>query len=248
LLVAVLGAPLACAQGRGTLDEKIVREAQLVASGTRVELYQHGLQADPALVATAERALARMEELLGRKLDEPTLGPRVRIYVAASTAVSHVWRGYGHRSDPQARLFLNARVAQLALGGSNATYAHELAHLLTWRFHSHTLREGLADWLALQLHPHAAVGPNAYGNESSPFVPAEIEDYLGTTRAPPGAVISEAYYRRAYYFASYRFVRFLMQRSGMATFLQLYDSEDPESAFPRLYGADRKELAAASAR
>ncbi len=246
LIIAVLAAPLAYGQRRsGTLDEEIIREAQLVASGARVDLFQHGLAVDPALVKAAEHALTRMEELLGRRLDESTLGPRVRIYVAAGTTVSHVWRGYEHPSDPKAVLFLNPRVAQLALRGTNATYAHELAHLLTWRFYSHTLREGLADYLALQVHPGAGVGPNIEGY-APPAVPPEVEEYLGTAHAPPSAVIDDAQFRRAYYYASYRFVRFLIERAGMVTFLKLYEARDPESEFLRLYGARRNELVLAA--
>jgi len=118
------------ARGSATPDEQIVKEAQLVASGPRVDLYQHSVGVDPALVETAERALHRMETLLGRPLDEPTLGPRVRIYVSAAIRVSHVWRGYDHPLDPKAIVFLNPIVARRALSGTNATYAHELAHLL----------------------------------------------------------------------------------------------------------------------
>lgn len=249
LTATCLAAPPANGQRRsGTPDQQIVQEAQLVASRGRVDLYQHGLTADPALAEAADRALTRMEELLGRGLDQATLGSRVRIYVAASTTVSHVWRGYEHPSDPKAVLFLNPMVARSALLGRNATYAHELAHLLTWRFHSHTLREGLADYLALQVHPGAGIGPNVDGYASPPIVPAEVQEYLGTTRAPPGALLTDTQFRRAYYFASYRFVSFLIQRAGMSTFLQLYDSNDPDSAFARLYGASRQELAVASAK
>lgn len=248
LFLAVLAAPLAYGQLRSaTSDEQIVQEAQLVASGARVDLFQHGLVIDPALVHLAERALTRMEKLLGRQLDESTLGARIRIYVAAGTTVSHVWRGYEHPSDPKAMLFLNPRVAQLALTGANATYAHELAHLLTWRYYSHTLREGLADYLALQIHPGAGIGPNFAGYADPPSVPQEVEQYLGTTRAPPHAVRSEIQFRRAYYFASYRFVRFLVERRGMATFLEIYDAREPEKEFLRLYGAPREELVAAAA-
>jgi hypothetical protein len=232
----------------GMPDEQIVREAQLVSSGARVDLFGYGVAVDPALVGAAERALARMEELLGSKLDVFTLGPRVRIYVAAGIRVSHVWRGYDHPSDPKAVLFLNPRVAQLALTGTNATYAHELAHLLAWRYHSHTLREGLADYLALQVHPGAGVGPNFEGYASPPSVTNEIEAYLGTTRAPPAAVMDDAEFRRAYYYASYRFVRFLIERAGMVTFLKLYGATDPESELVRLYGASRQDLALAAAK
>lgn len=230
-----------------TPDERIVQEAELVASGARVDLFQHGLNVDPALVEVAERALARMEELLGRRLDEATLGPRIRIYVSADITVSHVWRGYQHPDDPRAMLFLNPRVARLAPSGRNATYAHELAHLLAWRYRSHTLREGLADYLALQVHPGAGVGPNFAGYALPPDVPPEIEQYLGTIRPPPPAIRSEIEFRRAYYFASYRFVRFLIERGGMAKFLELYDARDPEREFTRLYRASREELAAAAA-
>jgi hypothetical protein len=242
-------ASIAYGQRRSAVtDEQIVQEAQLVASGARVDIFQHGVAVDPALVGAAESALAKMETLLGRNLDESTLGPRVRIYVSASTTISHVWRGYNHPSDPKAMVFLSPRVAEAALRGANATYAHELAHLLTWRYASHTLREGLADYLALQIHPGAGVGPNPQGYASPPSVSSDIEEYLGTTRAPPGAVISDAAFRRAYYFASYRFVRYLIERAGIAVFLRLYDASDPESEFQSLYGASRKELVLAAAK
>ncbi|MFH1602607.1 MAG: hypothetical protein ABIH03_01725 [Pseudomonadota bacterium] len=249
LIVAVLAAPLARAQRRSdTPDQQIIREAQLVASGARVDLFQHDLVVDAGLVQAAERALAGMEELLGHKFDETTFGPRGRIYVSSSPSISHVWRGYEHPSDPKAVLFLNPRVARLGLRGTNATYAHELAHLLAWRFYSHTLREGLADYLALCIHPGAGVGPNIEGYASPPAVPAEVETYLGTARAPPAALKNDTRFRRAYYFASYRFVRFLIERDGMATFLKLYQARDPESEFPRLYRVPREELVVAAAR
>jgi len=246
---ACFAVPLAYGQRRGAVpDEQIIREARLIASGARVDLFEHGTAVDPALAEAAESALARMEELLGRKLDESLLGHRVRIYVSASTAVSHVWRGYEHPRDPKSVLFLNPRVAEAALRGANATYAHELAHLLAWRFYSHTLREGLADYLALQVHPGAAVGPNIGGLASPPSVTPEIEEYLGTTKAPPVAVRSDIAFRRAYYFASYRFVRYLIERAGIAVFLTLYDAKDPESEFQRLYHASRRELVLAAAK
>jgi hypothetical protein len=229
-------------------DAQIVQEAQLVGSGARIDLYQHGVIADAALVEAAERALSRMEKILGRRLDVATLGSRIRIYVSAGTAVSHVWRGYHHRTDPKAVLFLNPTVARLAVRGTNATYAHEMAHLLTWRYHSHTLREGLADYLALELHPGAAVGPNTAGYGSPPAVPHELDRYLGTSHAPPSEVRTDIQFRRAYYFASYRFVRYLIALAGMETFLQLYDSRDPEGEYVRLYGASREELVSAAAR
>lgn len=230
----------------GGVDEQILREAEKVASGARVDLYQHGVVVDPALAGLAEQALVRMEALLGRPLDEATLGPRVRVVVSSMTVVSHVWRMYEHPRDPRAIVFLNPLVAQLALRGTNATYAHELAHLLTWRYYSHTLREGLADYLALQLHPGAGVGPNREGYGSPPPVSGEVLGYLGTTRPPPDALMTDAAFRRAYYFASHRFVHYLIRRGGMATFLRLYDAPEPNAQVLPLYGATLADLVAAS--
>ena len=60
--------------------------------------------------------------------------------------------------------------------------------------------------------------------------------------------MNDTQFRRAYYFASYRFVRFLVERAGMATFLKVYEARDPENEFLRLYGASRKELVLAAAK
>jgi len=79
-------------------------------------------------------------------------------------------------------------------------------------------------------------------------VPPEIDQYLGTARAPPAAVRNDVEFRRAYYFASYRFVRFLIERAGLATFLKLYGAEDPEREFAPLYGASREELVTAASK
>jgi hypothetical protein len=139
-------------------------------------------------------------------------------------------------------VFLNPRVYLAALRGSNATYAHEMAHLFTWRYHSHTLREGLADYLALKIHPGAGVGPNPEGYDSSASISQEVLDCLGTTNPPPRGVISDGYLRRSYYFASYQLVRYLIENGGMDAFMKLYDSENPEVEFPALYGASREVL------
>ena len=133
--------------------------------------------------------------------------------------------------------------AQLAAsGGRVETYIHEMAHLFTWRFHSHTLREGLADYLALKIRPGAGVGPNPDGYDSAARIPAEMVEFLGTTRPPPSWVTSDARRRRAYYYASYRLVKYLIEQGGMDQFMQLYDSDHPERDIARLYGASREKL------
>jgi hypothetical protein len=227
-------------------DAQIMREARLVTSSGRVDLYEHRVAADPELAGASDRAIASMERLLGRRWDTQTLGDRVSIYVSGETRVSHVLGGYEHQNNPRAVLFLNPVVARMALFGRNATYAHELAHLLTWRFYSHTLREGLADYLALQLHPGAGVGPNREGYGTYPPLAEGVSEVLGTTTAPPAALLQDQVFRESYYASSYRFVRYLIEAGGLAKFLDLYEDSDPEPAFKKLYGQDRKTLVTAA--
>ena len=214
-----------------------------MAASERVELYEYGMEINRSFLELAERAGRRLEALLGRPYDGANLGPRIRIYVSDFPGPSHVWRGYGHRLDPRGIVFINQRAYAGAMRGNNATYAHELAHLYTWRYASHTLREGVADYLALQIHPGAVVGPHD-GERDTTRIEPRILEYLGTTRPPPREVIDDQRFRRMYYLASYRFVKSLIARAGMETFLKLYDSPDPEAEFPKLYGATRAELLA----
>jgi hypothetical protein len=239
--VLALACSQAAAQRGRDQDREIVEQARLVAESGQIELYQRGMAVERSFLDLAERAYQRLEMLTGRKLDVAALGPKIRIYVADFQGPSHVWGGYAHPQDPRGIIFLNRRAYQGAMRGGNATYAHEMAHLFTWRYSSHTLREGIADYLALQVHPGAAVGAHEGDNDSVPIEPVMAE-YLGTTRPPPPEVTQGGPFRRMYYVASYRFVKFLVARGGMETFLKLYDSPNPESAFPTLYGASRAEL------
>lgn len=227
-------------------DAQIMREAKLIASSGRVDLYEHKISVNAELAPLSDRAISQMENLLSRKWDARTLGERISVYVSADTRVSHVLGGYEHPSNPKPILFLNPLVARMALAGRNATYAHELAHLLTWRFYSHTLREGLADYLALQLHPGAGVGPNRDGYASFPPVAEGLADILGTTAAPPANLIPDQAFRESYYASSYRLVRHLIEVGGLPKFLELYAAHDPEAAFKQLYGQDRAALLAAA--
>jgi hypothetical protein len=244
LLLPLLAAgPTPAAAQRQTVgDAQIVEEATLASAGSRIEIFEHGVSVTAAFLALAEEAYRRLETLTGRELDAATLGPKVRIYVSGTSRVSHVWRGYDHPSDPKGIVFLTRRAYEGALEKLDATYVHEMAHLFTWRYHSHTLREGLADYLALQVHPGAGVGPNRYGYDRSMRIPAEVVECLGTTRPAPAWLATDIDRRRAYYFASYKFVRSLIERAGMPTFLRLYDASNPDDAFVTLYGTSREEL------
>jgi len=139
-------------------------------------------------------------------------------------------------------VFLNPRVYQAALRGTNATYVHEMTHLLMWRYSRHTLRQGLADSWALQVRPGAGVGPNVDGYDGSSPLPGDVVAYLGTTRPPLPWLVSDAPRRRAYYFASYRFVKWLIDKGGLSVCLKLYDVDNPAVELPKLYEASREAL------
>jgi len=233
---------------RSMSDEQIVAQGRLVASGSCVEIYQHGVKVDPSFLKVMENAYEQVETIMGLKLDKATLGPKVRVYVSDSVRVSHVWKGYQHPSDPRGIIFLNPRVYQGAMSGKNATHIHELTHLFTWNYKSHTLREGIADYIALKILPQASVGPNPGGDEAPPEIPPEILEYLGTTKPSPGWLSTDRFKRRAYYFASYRFVKYLIEMKGMETFMKLYASENPEIAIRNLYSISREEAVQAAFR
>ena len=226
---------------RAAPDDQIVAQGQLVASGMGVEIYQHGVTIESSFLEVMESAYDEVQKLTGLKLDTATLGPKVRVYVSASLGVSHVWKGYQHPNDPKGVIFLNPRVYQGALNGKNATHIHELTHLFTWRFNSHTLREGFADYVALAILPGAAVGPNPGGESAPSRIPPEVLEYLGTTKPPPDWASSDPLRRSAYYFASHRFVKYLVDLKGMDTFMKLYRSEHPEMDIKILYGLTREQ-------
>lgn len=234
----MLASAPAPAQRPSDQDREIVDLSRLRVYNSRIEIYQDydSIRAvDPAFLTVVDRACQHIEALLGRKLDSAMLEPPIRIYVADFPGPSHVWRGDAHRLDPRAIVFVNRADYSGGLSGKSAGYARELTHLYAWRYSSHTLREGLGNYAALQIHP------GARHPEKTPVEPKVLE-YLGTTRTPTKEMMADERLRRAYEYASYRFVSFLIGRGGMETFLKLYDSAEPETQFQKLYGASRDEL------
>ena len=244
LFLTRIGSTDAAVPRRELSDEQIVTQGQLVAAGTYVEIYQHGTMVDPSFLGIMQHAYEQVQKVTGLNLDIATLGPKVRVYVSDAIAISHVWKGYQHPNDPKGIIFLNPRVYLGAMNAKNSTYIHELTHLFTWRFSSHTLREGFADYVALTILPGTAVGPNPAG-ESPAQIPAEVRQLLGTTRPAPDWASTDPVRRSAYYFASYQFVRFLVGAKGIDTFLKLYASEKPEADVKSLYGMDREDAVTA---
>ena len=70
--------------------------------------------------------------------------------------------------------------------------------------------------------------------------------YSGTTKPPPDWVSTDPLRRAAYYFASYRLVKYLIETKDMETFWKLYLSENPETDIKSLYGLERTDAVKAA--
>jgi len=53
-------------------------------------------------------------------------------------------------------------------------------------------------------------------------------------RPPPPRLVSDAPRRRADCFASYRLVKWLIDRGGLSVFMKLYEADNPEVELPKL--------------
>jgi hypothetical protein len=158
--------------------------------------------------------------------------------------VSHVHGGYLQAKDPLGHIYLNPRSAYGAVQGINATYVHELTHLFTWNFYSHTLREGLADFVASSLYEGSAIGPVPVDFDFSTESFTRYSKYLATTKTPPRKLKTDIDFRRGYYFSSRLFVKYLIENYGLDAFMQLYASPEPELEIETLYGQSRQMLVA----
>jgi hypothetical protein len=226
-------------------DEQIVKESQLVGVGEHIEIYRHRMNIDPAFLKITEDAYQQVEQLLGVKLDTATLGPKIRIYVSDFPSVCHVWKGPDHPQDPKGIIFLHRRAYLGAMRGLDANYIHEMVHLFMWRYQSHTLREGFAEYIALKALP-TGVGSSPVSSNWSGAIPSDVIEHLGTTRPPPHWIATDPAKRRLYYLASYRFVKYLVEIKDLEIFMKLYNSKRPDTEIATLYGLTREQAIRAS--
>lgn len=224
-------------------DKAITKRTALAASGKVVDIYTDmaDLESDQ-LAHLADQAYRQIEQNFGFQYDHHMLGARIQIHCSDAVKVSHVHGGYNQAKEPLGKVFLNARAALGAVQGVNATYIHEMVHLFTWNFCSHTLREGLADYVALALHKGAGVGPVPADFVLSAEETQKFSKYWATTKKPPRKLKTDIDFRRGYYFSARVFVTYLITNFGLGLFMKLYASSEPEAAIEQLYQQSRQDL------
>jgi hypothetical protein len=239
-LMLALSVTISYAQRREHPDAVVLNRAKLVNQTERVEVYRDDVEVGESLVIAIDQLYTAIESHLGRKLDTNTLGKKIKVVVSSHVRVSHVWHGYQHMSDPQAVIFLNTRAYNGFTSRTNATLVHELTHLFTWKYNSHSLREGIADYVARAVMPNTAVGPN-----EANAVPVPVEwafKYLGSNHPPPAELGSDPEFRKIYYFSSYVLVKALIERASMKEFMKFYDSVYSEALFESTFKVKRLDL------
>lgn len=226
-------------------DKTVIKRTPLVATGRFVDVYSDLDDFEASeLVRLTEQAYEKIKRAFKFQYDHPRLGDRIQIYCSDAVKVSHVHGGYLQTKEPLGRIFLNSRSAFGAVQGVNSTYIHELAHLFTWNFCSHTLREGLADFVASSLHHGSAIGPVPVDFVLPKDEFRRYSKYWTTTKTPPRKLKTDIDFRRGYYFSSRLFVTYLIEQSSLDAFMKLYASPEPEEEILSIYGQSRQALVA----
>lgn len=239
-LALLLAAVSSHAQRRENPDAVVLNRAKLVSQTDRVEVYRDDVDVEEGFAVAIDHLYAAIEVQLGRKFDVETLGKKIKVVVSNKIRVSHVWRGYQHMNDPKAVIFLNTRAYNGFKSRTNATLVHEMTHLFTWRYNSHSLREGIADYVARAVMPNMAVGPN-----EANATPTRVDwafKYLGFNHPPPSALMTDTEFRKNYYFSSYILVKSLIERTSMVDFLNFYESPYSDELFESTFKVRRLDL------
>lgn len=229
-------------------DSIIIEQAKLIKASDNIELYLHNVEIDEAFFDVADKAFIKLEQLLNLKFTDLGTGTTVKIYVSDLIHRSHVWKGYSHMEEPKPILFIPPRVVHNALNGDkffiSSLYAHEMAHLFTpqYNYFSHSLREGIATYLAEEVHPGESKMMTAAAGTWRSLIPNEVIPYIGTNQPPAFHLFKNKKSNMGFFIGTYQFVKFLVEKEGLDTFMKLYASSDPEQEYKNLYNADLKEL------
>lgn len=153
---------------------------------------------------------------------------------------SHVAGGYYHKYSPRLEVYYN-ELFKL----DYAPIAHEITHLIVPFYSSLSLREGLA-----------CLMQDTYGkndtlfNFGAPvhslakqFTTTDYEKVIYSIGEEGIPIIDiKNTYRASFYILSYSFTKYLIDEYGIKKFMKIYDSDEIEKAYNKIYNKDLNQL------
>lgn len=193
-------------------------------------------------IADVTKGIEAIEAFTGKKFDAQHYGTsKIEYFISQHTTVSHVYNGYQHNEGKAvpAIFFSSKRFINGAL-----PYLHETTHLVLRDFHSLWLREGMAEWVAMQVAKSLGKGYIAFyganGQHDAHQLAAgifhhEAKDVILNTVGMNGIPsFKNAEVRRMFYIGSTSFVDYLSALLTKERLLGLYEATDTKAVLEQL--------------
>jgi hypothetical protein len=228
---------------KNSRDEKLASEIRAGATAIESnhfklwypEVFMNSLEAEMFL-EHLESAYKGIENKIGKSFDAIYYKNKsIEVFLSPKKIISHVYGGYRQRHYSTPWIFLPVRMVKWGF----SPYSHELTHLFTWNFTSHSLREGLACWMQIQLaeqgmglktHIHRFENRHEADSivrliiQDKEFIPV-IRSIARTGLPSPKITKPGGSNRSKYYTACYSFVAYLLDSVSMVEFMQLYSAD-----------------------
>jgi hypothetical protein len=197
------------------------------------------------LADLADKGIVLIEKSLFMTMDKSHYKTDHIEIIVENPVVSHVYGGYDHpRYDKPVVFLKNAQAAS-----RTTPVLHEMTHIIAWKFSSHSLREGLANYMQLTNAPLA--GYPAYpprkmaDNMASKALESEYGESLFATLGKDGVdsltLPTDPKSRPQFYAVSQSFTQYLIEKKGLAVFMKIYSAPSAEKACRKLTGKDLDE-------
>lgn len=209
--------------------EELNRTGEKLEVSNGVVYYEKGQLSESGLKKTKEEfeaAIKEVLELLGISLKRERYKdslPALYIYHAVNSG-PHIYFGHEHHMAEIPAIFIPSPIIK----ANYAPIFHEVVHLVTENFWSHSLREGLADFVQFYLRP----GQKASMKMTVLDFHSHAREVLKKESRVFKFVGGEGYHydsiqeRIDFYQLSRSFVTYLIHQYGGAKFLKLYETKN----------------------
>lgn len=199
-----------------------------------------------AFAEALNQGIEQIEELTGQVFDTAYYSSsRIEYFVSEYTTVSHVYNGYRHNSGERLPyIFFSAK--RFVAGA--VPYLHETTHLILRSFQSLWLREGMAEWVAMQVGKSSGRHVAFYATDDhSNELPALLNDaashhavqLIGLDGIPSFESTED---RRRFYAFSTSFVQYLATFLGKEQLLELYFAPSTRKRLEEISGRSLEAL------